>query len=161
MSLARALTLVTFVVLGFVFLSRSCALPRASGPIALMHGRIVSGTGADQPIGVVAISGGRITRVSFSPDRGSLISGAREIDVDGMYIAAATFDRSSPKLIDGIRHVWIGQIRVGEPGDVVIMRSNPARIRAGYIPEPDSIVGAVVDGVYYSTRDLSRSPRTR
>jgi hypothetical protein len=50
---------------------------------------------------------------------------------------------------------------VGDPGDVVIMRSSPARIRAGYVPDTDSIVGAVVDGVYYSARDLSRSPRTR
>jgi imidazolonepropionase-like amidohydrolase len=152
----RAITLVLFVAFGLVFLSRSCALPRATGPIALTHGRIVSATGAEQATRFVSIADGKITAVSFSSDRAPAAFGAREFDVNGLYIAATTFDRSAPKLIDGIRHVWVGQIGPGYPGDVVIMRSSPGRIRAGYVPETDSIVGAVVDGVYYNARDLNR-----
>lgn len=161
MNRARAFLLVTFVVLGLVFLSRSCALPRARAAVALTHGRVVSVTGFDQTARFVEIAGGKIAAVSFYSDEPSPLSGATEIDVNGLYIAAATFDRSAPTLIDGIRHVWVGQIAPGNPGDVVIMRSSPGRVRAGYIPDNTDIAGAVVDGVYYSARDLSRSPRSR
>ena len=129
--MARVITLVLFVALGLAFLSRSCIFGRSGGAVVLVNGRIVSA------------------------------NGAREIDVNGLYIAAMTFDRSAPTLIDGIRHVWVGQLGVGDPGNVVIMRNNPGRVRPGYVPDTNSIVGAVVDGVYYTARDLSRSPRTR
>jgi len=155
-SLARFVTLVVFVALGGAFLSRSCSAARAGGPIALMHGRIVSGTGSDQATRFVAIAGGKIASVSFNADHSSPLTNVREIDVTDLYIAAATIDRSAPAYIDGIRHVWIGQLRVGDPGDVVIMRSNPARIRAGFIPEASDIAGAVINGVYYNARDLHR-----
>lgn len=160
---ARAVSLVLFVVIGFACLSRSCSFSRPGGPIALMNGRVVSITGYDQSARFVAIAGGKIAAISFmaSSDHASTPSGAREIGVSGLYIAAATFDKSSLNVIDGLRHVWVGQMGVGDPGDVVIMRDNPARMRPGYIPDANSIVGAVVDGVYYSSRDLSRSPRTR
>ena len=154
--MARSIVLVVFVSLGLVFLSRSCTAPRASGPIALAHGRIVNATGSDQTTRFVAIANGKIASVSFYSDHASLLSGVREIDVDGLYVAAATIDRMSPAYIDGIRHVWIGQLKVGDPGDVVIMRSNPGRIRAGFVPETSDIAGAVIDGVYYSSRDLAR-----
>lgn len=154
--MARKLTLVLFAALGLVFLSRSCAFTRAGGPIALTNGRIVNATGVDQTMRFVAIEGGKIASVSFYSDHASPISGAREIDVTGLYVAAATFDKSSPAYIDGIRHVWVGQLNVGDPGDVVIMRSNPGRVRAGFIPENNDIAGAVIDGVYYTSRDLAR-----
>jgi hypothetical protein len=154
--MARKLILVLFVALGLVFLSRSCALDRPSGTIALTHGRIVSVTGFEQTTRFVAIAGGKIASISFYSDHVSPLSGAREIDATGLYIAAATIDKSSPTVIDGIRHVWVGQIGVGEPGDVVLMRNNPGRIRPGYVPEDDAIVAAVVDGVYYTARELRR-----
>jgi len=153
---ARAVTLVLFVALGLLFLSRSCTLTRARGPIALTHGRVVSATGFDQTTRFVAIEGGKIASVSFYSDHASAIAGAREIDVTGFYIAAATIDKSSPAYMDGIRHVWIGQMNAGDPGDVVIMRSNPGRVRAGFIPENSDIAGAVIDGVYYTSLELKR-----
>jgi imidazolonepropionase-like amidohydrolase len=153
---ARAAALVLFVVLGFAFLSRSCAFTHAGGPIALMHGRVVNATGLEQTTRFLAIAGGKIESVSFYADHAAPVSGAREIDVNGLYVAAATFDRSVPAYIDGIRHVWVGQLNVGDPGDVVIMRSNPARVRAGFIPDNSDIAGAVIDGVYYTARDLAR-----
>jgi hypothetical protein len=154
--MARKLILVVFVALGLVFLSRSCGLPRAHGPILLTHGRVVSATGADEITRFVAIADGRIVSVSFYSDHASPVSGAREIDVSGLYVAAATFDKSAPAFVDGIRHVWIGQLNAGDPGDVVIMRSNPGRVRAGFVPENSDIAGAVIDGVYYTSRDLAR-----
>ena len=153
---SRLIALVLFVALGGAFLSRSCSFTRAGGAIALTRGRIVSATGSDQMTRFVAIAGGKIASISFSSDRASRVSNAREIDVNGLYIAAATIDRSAPAYIDGIRHVWIGQMKVGDPGDVVILRSNPARIRAGFVPDTSDIAGAVIDGVYYSARDLAR-----
>lgn len=155
-TLARSITLMLFVALGGAFLSRSCWTARAGGPIALTRGRIVSATGSDQATRFIAIDGGKIASVSFYSDHASPSSNAREIDVDGFYIAAATIDRSAPAYIDGIRHVWIGQMKPGDPGDVVILRSNPARIRAGFVPESSDIAGAVIAGVYYSSVDLRR-----
>jgi predicted amidohydrolase len=154
--IARVIALVLSVAFGLVFLSRSCAPARARGPIVLTHGRIVSATGTEQTTRFVAIDGGKIASVSFYSDHASPASGAREIDVNGLFVAAATFDRSAPTLIDGIRHVWVGQISPGDPGDVVIMRSSPARVRAGYVPDNGDIAGAVVDGVYYGARELNR-----
>jgi hypothetical protein len=52
--------------------------------------------------------------------------------------------------------VWVGQVGVGDPGDVVLMRNNPGRIRPGFVPEDDAIVAAVIDGVYYTARELRR-----
>lgn len=146
--MSRLITLALCVTLGLAFLSRSCALTRPGSAIAFRNAKIV---------------GGNIAAVSFYSDETApaTASGAREIDVNGMYVAATTFDRTAPTLIDGIRHVWVGQVGIGDPGDVVIMRNSPGRIRPGYIPDTNSIVGAVVDGVYYTARDLSRSPRTR
>jgi len=155
-SIGRFFALVICVAFGLVFLSRSCASPRAKGPIALTHGRIVSGTGTEQTTRFVAIADGKIASVSFYSDSATTASGAREVDVNGLFIAAATFDRSAPTLIDGIRHVWVGQIAPGYPGDVVIMRTSPGRVRAGFVPESADIAGAVVDGVYYNAREIHR-----
>jgi hypothetical protein len=152
----RVIALVMVVALGGAFLSRSCLFSRSGGPIALTRGRIVSATGSDQTTRFVAIAAGKIASVSFYSDHASPLANAREIDVNGLYIAAATIDRSAPAYIDGIRHVWIGQMKPGDPGDVVIMRSNPARIRAGFVPDSSDIAGAVIDGVYYSSVDLRR-----
>ena len=154
--MARVVTLVLCVAFGLVFLSRSCALTRAGGPIALTHGRIVNGAGADQVTRLLVIADKRIASISLDTDAVSPPSGARIVDVTGLYVAAATFDRSAPTLMDGIRHVWIGQMSVGDPGDVVITRVNPGRVRPGLLPETDAIVAAAVDGVYYTARDLSR-----
>jgi imidazolonepropionase-like amidohydrolase len=161
MKIARLITLMLCVALGVVFLSRACGFSRPGGPIVLTHARVVSVTGADQTTRFVTIAGGKITAVSFYSDHQTPAAGARVIDINGLFVAAVTVDRSAPALIDGIRHVWVGQIAPGYPGDVVIMRSSPARIRPGYIPDNADIAGAVVDGVYYSARDLSRSPRKR
>jgi len=155
-SVSRVITLVVFVALGGAFLSRSCSFARSGGPIALTGGRIVSATGSDQLTSFVAIADGKIASISFYSDHASPLSNAHEINVNGLYIAAATIDRSSPAYIGGIRHVWIGQLKVGDPGDVVILRSNPARIRAGFVPDNSDIAGAVIDGVYYSAVNLAR-----
>jgi hypothetical protein len=152
----RAVTLLFCVALGLVFLSRSCASPRARGPVVLTHARIVSVTGFEQTTRFVAIAGGKIASVSFYSDHAAPVSGALEIDVSGLFVAAATIDRSAPTVIDGIRHVWVGHVSPGDPGDVVIMRSSPGRIRAGYVPDNNDIAGAVVDGVYYGARELNR-----
>jgi predicted amidohydrolase len=154
--MARKIALVLAVAFGLVFLSRSCSLTRAVGPIVLTHGRIVGATGADQATRAIVIDQGRIAAVILLNDETPPPSGAKEVDVNGLYIAATTFDRGAPTLIDGIRHVWVGQVGVGDPGDVVIMRGNPGRVRPGYIPDTDSIVAAVIDGAYYSIRDLTR-----
>lgn len=154
--MARVITLVLFVGLGVAFLSRSCAIERAGGAISLMNARIVGATGADESTQFVAIAVGKIAAVSLAADPATSPAGARKIDVNGLYVAATTFDRTASVLIDGIRHVWIGQMRVGDPGDVVIMRNNPGRIRPGYVPETDAIAAAVVDGVYYTARELNR-----
>lgn len=154
--MARAVTLVLCVVFGLLFLSRSCTLTRAGGPIALIHGRIVNGAGADQVTRLLVIADKRIESISFDTATVPSPTGARVVDVTGLYVAAATFDRSAPTLMEGIRHVWIGQMSVGDPGDVVITRINPGRVRPGLLPETDAIVAAVVDGVYYTARDLSR-----
>lgn len=154
--MGRIIALVLFVALGLAFLSRTCVLQKPNGPVALMNARIVGPTGNDQMTKFVVVADGKIAAVALGTDRGGPPSGAREIDVNGLYVAATTFDRSSPVLIDGVRHVWVGQLQVGDPGDVVVTRTNPGRIRPGYVPETDAIVAAVVDGVYYTARELSR-----
>lgn len=154
--MSRVIALLLCVAFGLASLSRSCAIPRPGGPVALMRGRVVSVTGFDQSTRVVAITGGKISAVWFASDHPFTLLGARDIDVTGLYIAAATFDRSAPTLINGLRHVWVGQIGVGEPGNVVILRSSPSRVRPGDLPDSSMIVGAVVDGVYYTARELNR-----
>jgi predicted amidohydrolase len=121
----------------------------------LTNARIVSGNGSDRPTRFLAIADGKIAAVGFPNDDTPALSGARTIDANGLYVAATTFDRSAQTLIDGIRHVWVGHINVGDPGDVVIMRNNPGRVAPGYIPETNAIVAAVVDGVYYTARELN------
>lgn len=153
--MARVITLVLCVLLGLVFLSRSCFIGRPGGPIVLTNGHIVSGNGSDQTTRFVSIVDGKIAAVGFQSDQLPTPAGARTVDVNGLYIAATTFDTSAPTLIDGIRHVWVGQVGIGDPGNVVIMRNNPGRVRPGYIPETNAIVAAVVDGVYYTARELN------
>ncbi|TAK11706.1 MAG: hypothetical protein EPO35_12085 [Acidobacteria bacterium] len=154
--MARVITLTLCVAFGLVFLSRSCTFARPGGPIALKYGRIVSGNGTDQTIRFVAVAGGRITAVSLLNSGDATPSGAHEIDVSGLYVAAATFDRTAPTPMDGLRHVWVGQMSPGDPGDLVILRGNPSRIRPGQIPDADAIVAAVINGRYYTGRELLR-----
>lgn len=154
--MGRIIALVLFVALGIAFLSRTCLFQKPDGPVALMNARIVGPTGADQMTRFVLIKDGKVAAVALGADRERPPSGAREVDVNGLYVAAATFDRAAPALIDGVRHVWVGQLAVGDPGDIVVTRTNPGRIRPGYVPETEAIVAAVVDGVYYTARELSR-----
>lgn len=154
--MGRIIALVLFVALGLAFLSRSCAIHKPRGPIALMNARIVGGTGADQTTRFVLIENGKVAAVALGTDGSRPPAGAREVDANGLYVAAATFDRAAPALIDGIRHVWVGQLGVGDRGNVVVTRTNPGRIRPGYVPETEAIVAAVVDGVYYTARELGR-----
>ena len=130
-------------------------MSRSGGPIVLANARIVRGNGSDQVTRFVAISGGKIAAIGFPSDAVPPLQGARTVDVNGLYVASTTFDKSAATLIDGIRHVWVGHMNAGDPGDVVIMRDNPGRVRPGYIPETNAIVAAVVDGVYYTARELS------
>jgi hypothetical protein len=153
--MARVITLVLCVAIGLVFLSRSCTWSRPGDLIVLTNGRIVSGNGSDQATRFVAIAGGKITAIGRVGEKTEAPAGGRTLDVNGLFIAATTFDRKAETLIDGIRHVWVGHVNVGDPGDVVVMRNNPGRVRPGYIPETDAIVAAVVDGVYYTARELN------
>lgn len=153
--MARVIALVLSVAIGLVFLSRSCAIARPGGPVVFTNARTVSGNGSDRVTRFLAINDGKIAAVGFGADEAPVFSGARTIDANGLYVAAATFDKSAPTLIDGIRHVWVGHVSVGDPGDVVVMRDNPGRVRPGYIPETTAIVAAVVDGVYYTARELN------
>lgn len=154
--MGRIIALVLFVALGLAFLSRTCVIHRPNGPLALMNARIVDATGIDHMTRFVLIDDGKVAAVALGTDRNGPPSGTRQVDVNGLYVAATTFDRAATVLIDGVRHVWVGQLQVGDPGDVVVTRTNPGRIRAGYVPETEAIVAAVVDGVYYTARELSR-----
>jgi len=154
--MARVITLVLMVAVGLVFLSRSCTFSRPGAPIALLHGRIVDGTGSDTRVRFVTIVGGRIAAVAADASDAALPDGAEQIDATGLFVAAATFDTTTPTLLDGIRHVWIGQMSAGDPGDVVLLRVNPGRVRPGQVPDDSAVVGAVVDGVYYTGVDIRR-----
>lgn len=154
--MGRVVALLLVVVAGLAFLSRSCTMPADGAPIAILHARVVNNTGADAAVRALTIADGRIARVSYEVDDEPLPVGAQQVDATGLYVAATTFDKTAVTLLNGIRHVWIGQLSPGDPGDVVLLRINPGRVRPGQIPDDSAIVGAVVDGVYYTSVGIRR-----
>ena len=133
--------------------------PSATSPVLFLHATVVSGTGAMQSDMTVGVANGRI---AFVAEPGTTtpegFSRARRVDTQGAWLAAATFDHSAEKPLEGLRHLWVGEIYEGAPGDVVLT-TVPQRGRGGASgtngnPSGRQYFGAVIKGRYYAGKEL-------
>lgn len=140
---------------GYLWLLR----PGPTAPVLFLHATIVSGTGAMQSDMTVGIANGRVAFVgepgTTPPD---VFSRARRVDTQGAWLAAATFDHSAEKPLEGLRHLWVGELYEGAPGDVVLT-TVPQRGRGGASgtsgnPSGRQYFGAVIKGRYYAAKEL-------
>lgn len=130
------------------------------GPIVLRNATITSSTGMLHENMTVIVTDGRISYVGEAGESAPLLLGARRLDALSALVSAATFDPAVASPIDALRHVWVGQIYLGAPGDLVITPVPQGRGRGrGGIAQPSSreLLGAVVKGRYYSVDDLQKS----
>ncbi len=156
------------VLLLLAFAGHSWWVARGSstGPIVFRNATLMTSTGFLQEHMTIAIADGRIAFVGAAGDEEPRsISGARRIDALEAQVSAATFDRSVAAPLEGLRHIWAGQLFAGAPGDVVITPV-PVRGRGGRGGRgggggggfgggaPREILGAVVSGRYYSAAEL-------
>lgn len=132
--------------------------PKPDAPVVFLHATIVSGTGELQSDMTVAVADGRIV---FVGEPGvtvpASLSRARRVDTLGAWLAAATFDHRAEKPLEGLRHVWVGEMYEGAPGDVVLT-TVPQRGRGGGVgtgnPSGRQYFGAVVNRRYYTAKEL-------
>ena len=108
----------------------------------------------------LAVADGRIVFVGRAEDSiPSSLTGARHIDARAALVSAATFDRAVASPLDALRHTWVGQIYEGAPGDLVISpQPTRGRGRDGGFGggTPRQILGAVVNGRYYTATELQK-----
>jgi len=139
-----------------------------TGPIVFRNATIMTSTGFLQDHMTIAIADGRIVFVGAAGDEEPRsVSGARRIDALEAQVSAATFDHSVAAPLDGLRHIWAGQLFEGAPGDVVITPV-PVRGRGGRGGRgggggggfgggaPREILGAVVSGRYYTASQMQK-----
>lgn len=131
-----------------------------TGPLVFRNASITTNTGFVQERMTVAVADGRIVFVGRAEDSiPSSLTGARHIDAMLALVSAATFDRSVASPLDALRHTWVGQVYEGAPGDLVIT-PQPVRGRGrggGFGGgQPREILGAVVNGRYYTATELQR-----
>lgn len=127
-----------------------------TGPVVFLHATLTTNTGMVQEDMTVGVVNGRIAFVGVASDPlPSILSRARRIDTLKAWVSAATFDYGAETPLDGIRHVWVGQIYVGAPGDLVISNVGPDR-RRGTQDTPRQILGVVFGGRYFSVAELTR-----
>jgi imidazolonepropionase-like amidohydrolase len=127
-----------------------------TGPVVFLHATLTTSTGAVQERMTVAVANGRVVFVGDeSAPLPASLSRARRIDALNAWISAATFDYEAETPLDGIRHIWVGQIYEGAPGDLVISNVGPDR-RRGSQSTPRQILGVVMGGRYFSVAELTR-----
>lgn len=154
----RARPLILLLLL--IALAHQWYLTRAgvTGPIVFHNATITTNTGSLQEHMTVAVVDGRIAFVGATGDaEPPSLSGARRIDALMSMVSAATFDHAVPAPLEGLRHIWAGQIYEGAPGDLVITPPvPPGRRRGGPGPSSREILGAVVNGRYYSASQFQK-----
>jgi len=124
------------------------------GPLVFYNTTITTGTGFIQQHVTVAVADGRIVYVGDG--RALRITAvAREFDARAVIVSAATFDHSVRSPIDGLRHVWAGQVVEGAPADLVITTATHGRSRSR-LPDPKDVIAAVVNGRYYPADELAK-----
>lgn len=131
-----------------------------TGPIVFRNASITTSTGFVRERMTVAVANGRIAFVGRTEDSlPRTFFRARHIDAMTALVSAATFDHRVVSPLDALRHTWVGQIYEGAPGDVVIT-PQPVRGRgrgSGFgNGAPREILGAVVNGRYYTAADLQK-----
>jgi hypothetical protein len=154
--MTRYLAVVAVVLLGLMFASNSC--PRGAGAIRLLHPRVVAATGWEESLAAIVIRDGRVESVTPDGDPVPPARGARDVDASGFYVAAITFDPSGPTGATGIRHVWVGQLNPGAPGDVAILRISPNRIRPGDVPDEGDVVAVIVRDTFLRANERVAPP---
>lgn len=128
-----------------------------AGPIVFRNATISTSTGSLEENITIGVADGRIAFVGAANDPvPSRLSGARRIDALHAQISAATFDHSASSPLEGLRHIWVGQLYEGAPGDVVVTPVPQGRRRGGPGPTAREIFGAVVDGRYYPSSQLQQ-----
>lgn len=125
-------------------------------PIVFRNATISTGTGFLKENMIVALKDGR---VAFIGESGTSLpagmSRARRLDAHGALISAATFDPNVAEPLAALRHIWMGQLDEGTPGNVVVTPVNSGR-RRSMQAIPREILGAVVNGRYYSATELQK-----
>lgn len=141
--------------LGYRYWSLNSA---ATGPIVFRNASVTTSTGFVQERMTVAVADGRIVFVGRAEDSiPSSLTRARHIDALNALVSAATFDHSVSSPTDAFRHLWVGQVYVGAPGDLVITPQPVRRGRGGFGGgSPREILGAVVGGRYYTAAELQQ-----
>jgi hypothetical protein len=134
------------------------ARPGADAPVIFRHATIISNTGMVQPDMTVVVKDGTILFVGEASESVPPVSGARRVDTQGAWLAAATFDPSISEPMQALKHLWVGQLYPGAPGDVVLT-TVPQRGRGGASgtlgnPSGRQYFGAVVRGRYYAGKEL-------
>jgi hypothetical protein len=141
---------------GYQFVTR---IRPVTGPVVFVNATIRINTGAAEEDMTVAVANGRIAFVGKSGDAlPPALANARQLDAGRSVVLAATFDHSAAAPLDGLRHIWVGQLYEGAPGDVVIAPYINARFSRGRMgdrmPDATDLLGAVVNDRYYSRQDL-------
>lgn len=127
-----------------------------TGSIVFHNATITTGTGFVRQHMTVAVADGRIVYVGDGRSLPRLgLDGARQFDARAALVSAATFDHSVRSPIDGLRHVWAGQLVEGAPADLLVTTANSGRGRSR-VPDPKDILAAVVNGRYYSADELAK-----
>lgn len=143
--------LLVLASLGLQWQSRRRAV---SGPIVFRNATITTGTGFIQQNMTVAVANGQIVYVGDGRQM-PIMTGARQFDARAALVSAATFDHSARSPLEGLRHVWAGQVVEGAPGDLVITTASYGRGRSR-VPDPKGVIAAVVNGRYYSADELTK-----
>jgi hypothetical protein len=127
-----------------------------TGPIVFRNASITTNTGFVEERMTVAVANGRIAFVGHAEDSIPLsLTGARNINANTALVSAATFDHSAASPADALRHTWVGQVYEGAPGDLIISSYTPFRGR-NRTPAPRELLGAVVNGRYYTATQLQK-----
>ncbi len=156
---ARMIILALVVLsFGYQYMTR---LRPIMGPIVFLNATIRTNTGSTEANMMVAVADGRIAFVGKSGDPlPAALAGARQLDAGSAVVSAATFDHTVASPLDGLRHIWVGQLYAGAPGDVVVapyvnVRGGRGRM-SGRMPDAQELLGAVINNRYYSRDDLQK-----
>ncbi|MBP8273874.1 MAG: hypothetical protein KAY59_05550 [Acidobacteria bacterium] len=126
----------------------------AGGAIVLRNATITSSTGMTYAQMTVIVEDGRISYVGSAAETAPAPYGARRLDAQGALVSAATFDPAVKAPVDALRHIWVGQIYLGAPGNLVVTPAPPQGRGRGRTPASRELLGAVVHGRYYSADEL-------
>ena len=149
------MVIVLLVLLAYAMWTR----PKPDSPVLFLHATLISNTGTFYSDMTVGVADG-VVRFVGEPGvtAPAIFARARRVDTLGAWLAAATFDPSASSPVQGLKHLWVGQLYDGAPGDVVLTPV-PQRGRGGAggaigNPSGRQIFGAVVKGRYYAGREL-------